>query len=386
MVCKSVKSLQLVLSEYMPLIHKPTVSAAAFTKARKKLKHTAFIELNRRTIVETTYTHEHKLFQGHRILAVDGSKVILQNTEEMRTAFGTTAIKNKDMEGAYVCGLASVLYDVQNKISLDARLVRSDAYEVAEAEAHLAYTKKGDVVIFDRGYCTYRMFASMAQSQADFVIRCKRQSFSVVQKMFSGNGSSDRTVTIYPSASCRKKYGDTSYPKKLAVRFVRVILDNGETEILATSLLDTEMYSMTMFKELYWKRWGIETFYGTIKSRLSLENFTGTSVESVLQDFHVTIFLSGLESALTEDVDNRLAQKETRHVQQVNKAVSFHAIKCRAFDLFMSDMPIDKVVAELTELFTKTPTPYRKDRNPPRKKRSNRRLLNFWKRKRKQVF
>jgi len=385
-VRKSVKSLQLVLHECMPLAHKPQVSAAAFTKARKKLKHTAFIALNRDAVVATTYAHEHKRFSGHRLLAIDGSKVILPNTQDVRDMFGETAIKNKDMEGTYVCGLASVLYDVLNGIALDANLARGDAYEVVEAERHLSCVEAGDIAILDRGYCSYRMLASIAQTKADFVVRCHAQSFAVAQEMFTGNGSDDRTVTIYPSAPCRKKYGDTPYPASIKVRFVRVTLDTGEIEVLVTSLLDTITYPTPIFKDLYWKRWGIETFYGTLKNRLSLENFTGISTESVLQDFHVTIFLSGLESALTEDIDESLAQKETRHVQQVNKAVSIHAIKHRAFDLFASDLPVEDVVGELTELFVKSPTSYREDRSPPRKKRSARMLLNFWKRARKQVF
>ncbi len=370
----------------MPLIRKPSVSAAAFTKARKKLKHTAFIALNRETVVATTYAYDHKRFHGHRVLAVDGSKIILPNTEAMRGAFGETAIKHNGIEGTYVCGLASVLYDVLNGVALDARLARGDAYEVAEAEGHLPHVANGDVLVLDRGYCAYRMLASIAQTKADFVVRCHTQSFAPAQQLFSGNGSDDRTVTIYPSAPCRKKYGDAPYPKRLRVRFVRVTLDTGEIEVVATSLLDTARYPTALFRELYWKRWGIETFYGTVKNRLVLENFTGTSVESVLQDFHATIFLSGLESALTDDIDDTLAQKETRHVQQVNKAVSMHAIKDRAFDLFASDLPVDTVIAELTALFTMSPTLYRDDRNPPRKKRSARSLLNFWKRARKHVF
>ena len=370
----------------MPLARKQLVSAAAFSKARAKLKHTAFIALNQKTVVETMYEHEHERFHGHRILAIDGSKVILPNTDDMRDAFGAVPIKNKDMEGTYVCGLASVLYDVLNRVALDATLARGDAYEVDEAQQHLACVEEGDMVICDRGYCSYRMLASVLQTKADFVIRCSSQSFAVAQKMFAGGGLDDRTVTLYPSAQCRKQYGDTPYPKSLTVRFVRLTLSTGETEVLVTSLLDTDRYPLSMFKALYWKRWGIETFYGILKHRLGLENFTGISPEAVRQDFHVTVFLSGLESILTEGVDEVLAQKETQHVQQVNKAVSIHAIKYRAFDLFASNLPIEDVVTELTELFLTSPTVCRKDRNPPRKRSSDRILLNFWRRVRKQVF
>ena len=49
----------------------------------------------------------------------------------------------------------------------------------------------------------------------------------------------------------------------------------------------------------YGLRWGIESFYGLNKTRLELENFTGNGAEAVRQDFHATVYLSGLESILT---------------------------------------------------------------------------------------
>jgi TonB-linked SusC/RagA family outer membrane protein len=81
------------------------------------------------------------------------------------------------------------------------------------------------------------------------------------------------------------------------------------------------------FKEIYYLRWGVETFYGTLKGRLDIENFTGKTAESVYQDFYAAIYLTGLESILTQSTNETLAQKETQHPQQVNRSVSFNAIK-----------------------------------------------------------
>jgi Transposase DDE domain len=258
--------------------------------------------------------------------------------------------------------------------------------EIAEAERHIQLLQEDDLVILDRGYCSYRMMESIMQTKGHFLIRCTTQSFAAAQRMFTNRGNNDRTTTIYPSAPCRKKYGDRPYAKKLRIRFVRVILASGETEVLATSLTDKTHFPTEVFKDLYWMRWGVETFYGILKTRLTLENFSGLGAESIQQDFHAAIFLSGLESILTEDSETSLAQKETAHVQKVNKAVSFHIIKHRAFELFMGDKPITTAVEELTELFLKLPTLSRKDRNPPRRKRNSKLLLNFWKRSRKHVF
>ena len=35
-----------------------------------------------------------------------------------------------------------------------------------------------------------------------------------------------------------------------------------------------------------------QNFYGVVKTRLQLENFTGRTVESIKQDFHATIYIA----------------------------------------------------------------------------------------------
>ena len=81
---------------------------------------------------------------------------------------------------------------------------------------------------------------------------------------------------------------------------------------------------------------GVETFFGKVKGRLTLENFTGKTVESVLQDFWYTIFLSNLESILTQYAQEKLNANigEEQLERNVNRAVSFNTIKNAAFELF----------------------------------------------------
>ncbi len=52
---KSVKSLQNVVNEAMAWLMVEPVTASAFSQARYKLQHTAFIELNQRAVVESRY-------------------------------------------------------------------------------------------------------------------------------------------------------------------------------------------------------------------------------------------------------------------------------------------------------------------------------------------
>jgi hypothetical protein len=80
---------------------------------------------------------------------------------------------------------------------------------------------------------------------------------------------------------------------KITVRFVRIRLSTGETEVLVTSLptqggINSEQYTTQMLKELYNLRWGIETLFGVLKERLKLDNFTGKTVIAII---NLTFFL-----------------------------------------------------------------------------------------------
>ncbi|MCP4971371.1 MAG: transposase, partial [Arcobacter sp.] len=73
----------------------------------------------------------------------------------------------------------SVLYDVLNNISIDA--VMSD-YSIGEItifkDNHLKKVKEDDLIIFDRGYPSYDMFATIVNNyNANYLIRAKKNTY-----------------------------------------------------------------------------------------------------------------------------------------------------------------------------------------------------------------
>lgn len=156
---KSLKSLQLILNEFFEKLTAGLigicVTASAFTQARQKWLHTAFIELNRKGIVEVYYTTSaYRTWHGFRRVGIDASKIRLPDTPSIREAFGTISISNqheKDL-GEYPWGLCSVCYDLLNEIALDTILAHGTAYEVDVAVKHLKWIACADLLIFDRNY------------------------------------------------------------------------------------------------------------------------------------------------------------------------------------------------------------------------------------------
>ena len=67
--------------------------------------------------------------------------------------------KDINVQGDHPYTLASVLYDVVNRVSLTAEFAKATDYEFDLAVAHLAYICSQDLLIIDRNYPSYRMMA-----------------------------------------------------------------------------------------------------------------------------------------------------------------------------------------------------------------------------------
>jgi hypothetical protein len=386
---KSLKSLQLRMNEFMLLLGSETATNSAFTQARANLKHTAFIELNQKAVVDVMYRDEEfKRYKGMRVLGIDGSKILLPTTPDIVKEFGQISYSNDhpDVTGKHPYGLASAMYDVLNHVAVDSLLGKAKDYEVDLAIRHLKWTKEEDLLVCDRNYPSYYFLSYLTKIKRNFVVRCSAASFKEAREMLKGEGSDSRLVMLTCPPQKRKQIKLNGLPETIAVRFVRVQLNTGEYEVLVTSLRDEIEFPTGGFLELYYLRWGIEGFYGVLKTRLNLENFSGKTAESIYQDFYSTVYLSGLESILTADVNEQLSQKTTKNKQQVNHAVSFHAIKTQALNLLLSRQPTETVMNCLEKLFLTNPVSIRVNRKVPRRKRSSRHLLNFLKRSRKICF
>ena len=311
---KSVKSLQLVLNEFISHTCKNfTITVSAFTQARQKLSYTAFIELNN-DIVNLYYTEKESQFntyKGYRLLGFDGSKINIPVNTENISEFGCKNVGNDCSKkiGACVQTTYEVCYDVLNNIAIDGILGKGSIYEVTLANKLLNSMYAKDIGIFDRAYGSYNLIAEMIKQNKHFVIRCQRSSFVEVQELYESNVPIlSKVVTLRPAYKNLGKIKKTTLPDKVKVRLLKFMLNNNEPEVLVTSLIDEQIFSIEDIKNIYGLRWGVETFFGKLKGRLNIENFTGKNLNSIKQDIWSTIFLSNLETIMTEDIDRDLSQ------------------------------------------------------------------------------
>lgn len=336
---------------------------SAFVQYRKKLKPEIFQHLSD-VIVQEFYSDNElgvKLWNEFRVLGVDGSILTLPQTDELRNIYGEQ--KNQNQSGV-VQARVSVLYDVLNNFVIEGILSPLTTGEGKLALEHLLHVNENDLIIYDRGYPSFELIYTHIKQNSNFVIRSK-ESFSNITSAFIKRGKSTQIVDIYPGQ--HKKIIDKEYDKdtSVKVRLVRVELPSGEVELLITSLLDFTIYKTEDFKELYFKRWGIETFYDELKNKLKVENFSGYSNQSILQDFYAALFVSNVQTLIVSELEDEINEqtKETKYKYKVNSNLSYGFLKGRIVTLFFSNKNMDETIDELKTLFKKHLVPIRPNRS-----------------------
>lgn len=343
------------------------VTKSAFTQARKKLKYEAFVELNQ---VQTTYYYQFlgpQTWYGWRLMAVDGSTVQVPNTSVNLEHFGAW---QPARGGPCPMARVSQMFDVLNDVTLDALIVPKAVGERELAARHFAHLHSNDLVLLDRGYPAFWLFALILDKRAQFCARMKLSGWDVV-KRFVASGLSEQTVVVQPTYAARRECRDRKLSTKpLTIRLIRIELDNGEIEVLATSLLDDKTYPISVFKELYHQRWPVEEQYKVIKCRIEVENFSGTSVLAVYQDFHAKAFTANLTAILAQPAQEVVSQDdaEKKYLYQVNRTNAISKMKDTVVLLFQRNN-ILSLLHDLWQLMIKTIEPIRPGRSYPRTKR-----------------
>jgi hypothetical protein len=393
---KTVRSIQVHVHSFFAALGEGTAgpSASAWSQARLKLRHTAFVELNEEAIVKVVYRDRDcpqlRLWKGHRLSAIDSSLVRLPNEEALGQEFGWVECNNQQGGcGRYPQARLSVLTDVLNRIAIQTFFGPWNKGERELALEHVQRLEPWDLALLDRGFAEYTLWASFVRAERRFVCRCQASSFGIVNRLFKENRAGRSVVVeLAVTRTQREEVRAAGLPEVIRLRFVTVRLKTGELEVLASNLLEEALYPTDCFAELYHYRWGVETFYGLLKGRLDLGNFTGLSTEAVRQDVYATVFVSNIESILIGPANQNLKQHSLalKHPQQVNHAVSFHAIKTHIIALLASQEPIPQVVHKLQQLFLSNPTTVRPERSTPRKKPSAWRSYYYQRNVRKAVF
>ena len=341
------------------------ITKSAFVQNRMKVSPKVFKHLLH-AMNEEFYTDNDervKLWNGFRLLAVDGSRYTLPIVDKLVKFYGS--VKNQ-YETTLVHARASIMYDVENKMVIDGYLEPMDQGERDIALKHLDYCIPNDLIIYDRGYPSFDFVFEHVKRNINCLIRCKHD-FSQATKEFVSSEKKEDIIEMEPRKGMLLKGKAYNKSSRIKVRLIKVVLESGEIEVLLTTLLDKERYRIHLFKELYNKRWGIEKNYDIQKNKIQVENFSGYSDTSIQQDFYCSLFIGNLQSLLIGELEEEVKEKygERKLEYKINENLSIGFLKNKIIELFLSKKP-EIVLEELKLLLLQHVEPIRPGRKNAR--------------------
>lgn len=361
------KSLQLELDLFFSMLKEQSITKEAFSQAREKISPLAFIKLADAITTWFYGDDDFKTFKGFRLLAIDGSVVQLNNSETLRQAFGY--VKNQITKLARA--KTSTLFDIENGMIITSKIAHYSASERDFAVEHIEKLKgfglKNDLIILDRGYPSGKLILTLQNSAIKYLMRVP----SHFLKAINNAAAEDQIVKTIIDG------------KPVQIRVLRFMLDSGVEEVLITNVFDVG-FTVRDFKELYFKRWGIETKYDELKNRLQIENITGDSAIAVEQDFYASIYLSNMATLAKNEADAKINQRNTKkglkYGYKVNMNLLIGTLKDSLVRMMIEDNPRKrtKMFNNIMTAISRNVIPIRPDRNNVRKKKmvSNKYSLN----------
>jgi len=353
-----------------------TASSSAFVQQRDKLIPFTFEFL----LQEFTSSFEDlKMFESYRLLAVDGSALnIAHNPKDSETYF-----ESKTGAKGFNQLHLNALYDLCNKIYVDALVQpgrKSNEYRALTDMIDRSDIVDNVILLGDRGYESYNVFAHLEQKGWKYAIRVKdvdsngilsglklpsteefdtNVNITLTRKQTKEVKSNPETFKFLPSTTnfdYLDLHENLFYP--ISFRIVRFKLSDDSYETLITNL-DSFSFPPSKMKELYHLRWGIETSFRELKYTLGLDHFHAKKTDYINQEIFARLTMYNFCELITMNVV--VTQKDTKHVYQVNFTAAIHI--CIRF--FKSQYDIDP--PDVEALILKFILPVRPERKNPRK-------------------
>jgi hypothetical protein len=285
-------------------------SGSAYCQARSRLPLALFQELLRRVadrirpaIDDTGKWH------GHRVFVADGSSFSMPDTPELQEHFGQPGMQQPGC-GFPVAHLLALFHVGTGMLTevLTAPLCTHDMSGVAQLHPQL---RAGDVLLGDRGFCSFADLALLVARGAHGVFRIhQRQIVDFTphrlharpgqknaprglprSRWLRGLGLTDQVVAWLkpeerPDWMTAQQYA--SLPAELIVRELRYRTGRAGFRVrevtLVTTLVDAELYPLEELAELYRKRWEVEGNLKNLKTTMKMDVLRCETVAGVSKE------------------------------------------------------------------------------------------------------
>ena len=234
------------------------------------------------------------------------------------------------------------------------------------------------ILVADRGYENYNIFAHAIEKGWKFAIRVKDKNSNGIASGLNlpPNDEFDIDITQIFSRKNTKTTKNAGYkwmpvnqvfdylPRKsdktyeLSFRIIRFPIGSNSYEIIITNL-DRNIFDVKKIKEIYHLRWGIETSFRELKYAIGLTSFHARKPDFIKQEIYARLLLYNYCELITTHVIKQM--KNNDKTKQVNFTIAIYI--CREYLRNKRNLSPSDVI----NLIEKHVLPVRPGRKDPRK-------------------
>lgn len=302
-------------------------SDSAYCLARKRLPLALFHWLLEKVAATfRSVTSGDSRWLGHRVWLVDGSSFSMPDTPELQYHFGQPGGQRKGCGFPVAKWLA--MFDLTTGMLLRSAPAALRTHEMSQSAAISRELEPGDIVLGDRGFCSYAHLALLSQRGFHAVFRVhQKQCVDFTPGRVSGRRVGSKDVAGLPRSRWVLAHGDCdqvviwykpkrkpswmtneefdALPEELEVRELRYRVEVPGYRVreitLVTTLLDATVYSASALADLYYRRWQVELNFRHIKTTMKMDVLRCETVAGVLKELAVFCLAYNLvRSAMVE--------------------------------------------------------------------------------------
>jgi hypothetical protein len=300
----------------------PTVTDSAYCQARQRLPLNIYQALVRRLSERCGLEVQAERWKGRRIVLVDGSTFSMPDTAELQAHFGHPSGQKSGCSFP-VAGLLVMVHWTTGLIVDLCTMPWRDHEQSKIGDLH-GRLQAGDVLVADRGFCSYGHIARLALRGVDVVFRIHQRQIvdftpgrvHAIGKKESQRGlprsrwvralgQTDQIVCWTKPPRCptylsREQWA--ALPEQVTVRELsyRVETPGYRTReiTLVTTLLEAQTFSSQDLAGLYLLRWRIELNFRDLKSTMGLEVLKCKTVNGILKELYVFALIYNMVMAI----------------------------------------------------------------------------------------
>lgn len=255
----------------------PSASTSAYCQARSKLDGDGLQRILQHTSEQLQQRGRHRRWKDRRVVVVDGTGVSMPDTPANQAAWPQPGSQKPGcgFPQARICAC----FCLQTGALLSHRVSDLKSGELTLLREQWGEFKPGDILMGDKGFCSYYDVWKFQELGVDTVMTLARRTPVEAARATEVLGPDDLLIT-WPKPVWQKRLSYSheewlALPDRLTLRQIKVTIAvpgmRSESFYLVTTLTDASRYAASELADLYFQRWDIELFFRDIKTTMGMD-------------------------------------------------------------------------------------------------------------------